>query len=327
MRSLVLVVSGVLFFGQPAFANEATRCFEKAWAHPNDGGLGLTRGLAVELCKGANDAANVTKCFKKAWAHPDDGGLGLKRGLAVELCKGATAPAKSPSKRPLAANSLPAPNAAPSKLARGHDASPVPKPPRLTPSPNQSAPAQPPLPGAYRAALLIEAPDLPDKVKTYVGSVVWRLDSVPTGAGRPLGTAVHADVDVPDAKIRMSLDMQKNLDPSLPASHTINVSFTILPGSEIPGVKQIGAIQMRREDASNGDPLAGIPVQITDNLYLIELARGDIEARNMDLLKNRGWLDLPLALSNGRIAKFSLEKGASGDRVIDDAITAWDQQK
>ena len=53
--------------------------------------------------------------------------------------------------------------------------------------------------GRHRAAaLLIDAPDLPDKVKTYIGSVVWRLDSVPTGAGRPLGTAVHADVDIPE---------------------------------------------------------------------------------------------------------------------------------
>ena len=191
----------------------------------------------------------------------------------------------------------------------------------------QAAPSQPPVQVAHRAALLIDAPETPEKIKTYIGSVVWRLDSVPTGAGRPLGTAVHADVDIPDAKIRMSLDMQKNLDESLPASHTINVNFTILPGSEIPGVKQIGGIQMRREDSSNGEPLAGVPVQITDTAYLIGLARGDMVARNMDLLKNRGWLDLPLALSSGKIAKFSLEKGVSGTRVINDAITSWDQEK
>jgi len=194
-------------------------------------------------------------------------------------------------------------------------------------APGQAGQNQPPLPVAHRAALLIDAPDTPEKVKTYIGSVVWRLDSVPTGAGRPLGTAVHADVDIPEAKIRMSLDMQKNNDESLPASHTINVNFTILPGSEIPGIKQIGTVQMRREDASNGEALAGVPVQITDTAYLIGLARGDLVARNIDLLKNRGWLDLPLAMTSGKIAKFSLEKGASGARVINDAITSWEQEK
>lgn len=196
-----------------------------------------------------------------------------------------------------------------------------------TPAPTQNPAGPQSIPVAGRAALLVEAPDAPDKVKTYVGSVIWRIDSVPTGAGRPLGTAVHADVDIPDAKVRMTLDIQKNEDASLPASHTINVGFNILPGSEIPSVKQIYGIQMRREDSSNGDALAGIPVQITDSLYLIGLARGDLESRNVELLKNRGWLDVPLALTNGRVAKFSLEKGVSGERVIADAIAAWNQEK
>ena len=86
MRYVLLVVSAVLLFGQSAFANEAAQCFEKAWANPNDGGLGLTRGQAVGLCKGATDAVKVTNCFEKAWAHPNDGGLGLTRGQAINLC-------------------------------------------------------------------------------------------------------------------------------------------------------------------------------------------------------------------------------------------------
>lgn len=189
------------------------------------------------------------------------------------------------------------------------------------------APQQPPLPVAHRAALLVEAPDTPEKVKTYIGSVVWRLDNVPGGAGQPLGTAVHAEVEIPEAKVRMTVDLQKNTDPSLNASHTIEIRFALQPGGIIPGVKQIGAVQMRREDMANGDPLAGIPVQITGTYYLVGLQRGDMEPRNMELLKTRGWLDVPLALTNGRIAKFSLEKGASGDRVINDALSVWAQQK
>ncbi len=189
------------------------------------------------------------------------------------------------------------------------------------------APQQAPLPVAHRAALLVEAPDTPEKVKTYIGSVVWRLDNVPGGPGQPLGTAVHAEVEIPEAKVRMTVDLQKNTDASLNASHTIEIRFALQPGSVIPGVKQIGAVQMRREDMANGDPLAGVPVPITETYYLVGLQRGDMEARNIDLLKTRGWLDVPLALSNGRIAKFSLEKGASGDRVINDALSVWAQQK
>ena len=199
--------------------------------------------------------------------------------------------------------------------------------PATSTTPATPAQNQPPLPVAHRAALLVEAPETPEKVKTFIGSVIWRLDNVPGGAGQPLGTSVHAEVEIPDAKVRMTIDIQRNTDASLNASHTIEVRFALPPGSVMPGVKQIGAVQMRREDMANGDPLAGVPVQITETYYLIGLQRGDMEPRNMDLLKSRGWLDVPLALTNGRIAKFSLEKGASGDRVINDALSVWAQQK
>jgi len=71
---------------QPVMAEEVTICFEKAWAHPENGGLGLHRGGAVDLCRGATNAIQVTSCFRKAWDHPKNGGLGLHRGGAIELC-------------------------------------------------------------------------------------------------------------------------------------------------------------------------------------------------------------------------------------------------
>jgi len=39
------------------------------------------------LCSGAANAIEVTQCFENAWAHPDNGGLGLNRGQAIDLCK------------------------------------------------------------------------------------------------------------------------------------------------------------------------------------------------------------------------------------------------
>ena len=73
--------------GTPAVANEVTQCFEYAWAHQDNGGLGLIRGQAIALCNGATDAIEVAQCYVLAWAHPDNGGLGLTAGQAVELCR------------------------------------------------------------------------------------------------------------------------------------------------------------------------------------------------------------------------------------------------
>jgi hypothetical protein len=91
VKHLLLVIPITLFLScQAVFANEATKCFEKAWAHPNDGGLGLNRGQAVELCNGASNVVEVTTCFEIAWEHPNTGGLGLNRGQAVRLCNRAS---------------------------------------------------------------------------------------------------------------------------------------------------------------------------------------------------------------------------------------------
>ena len=194
------------------------------------------------------------------------------------------------------------------------------------PAPAATEAAGQTIPVAQRAALLVEAPDAPNKVKTYVGTVVWRLDNVASGAGQPVGTAVHADIDVPADKLKAVLTFQKNMDASLPASHTITVVFTIQPGSPTGGVKQISLPQLRLDDAPTGDSLIGVPVPIMENSFLIGLSRGSAEATNLDLIKRRAWFDIPMLLGNGRIAKLTFEKGTSGTRAIDDAINAWKTQ-
>jgi hypothetical protein len=179
------------------------------------------------------------------------------------------------------------------------------------------------IPVAHRAALLVEAPEEESKVKTYIGSVVWRLENVSREAGQPLSTAVRADVDIPDAKLKLALTFQKNLDAALPASHTISIRFTPLAGSPIGDVQQIDAPQMRRDEAPSGDPLSAVPVPIMDNNFLVGLARGDFETRNIDLIKSRAWIDIPMLLKSKRVAKITLEKGVTGERAINDALAAW----
>jgi hypothetical protein len=219
-------------------------------------------------------------------------------------------------------------------------AAPAPAAPEVQPAPAPANPAPAPtvaaapkpadsnatLPVAYRAALLVEAPDEPNKVKTYVGTVVWKLENVSNGQGQPLSTAVHADIDVPDDKLKVTVDIQKNTDPSLSASHTITVVFTPDPGSTTGGVKEISAPQLRSEDSPSGDALKGVVVPIMDNSFLVGLTRGDAEAGNIDLLKKLEWIDIPIMLNNGRIAKLTFEKNASGSRAINDAFTSWQGQ-
>ncbi|MBI1868373.1 MAG: hypothetical protein HYS06_08795 [Methylocystis sp.] len=183
---------------------------------------------------------------------------------------------------------------------------------------------EPTVPVAQKAELLVAAPEEANKVKTYPGSVVWRLDNVGGGPGQPLASAIRGDIDIPDAKLKLMLVFQKNLDATLSASHTINVSFEVAPGADVKGVKAIGPIQMRRPEAQAGERVVGIPVPITtENNFLIGLMRGDREARNVMLLRAPMIVDLPMQLTDGRAATISMEKGAAGERIFADAIDAW----
>jgi len=182
------------------------------------------------------------------------------------------------------------------------------------------------VPVTYRAAMLVQAPEEQSKVKTYFGTVIWRLDNVSNGPGEPLGTAIHANVDIPEDKLQASVTIQKNLDASLPASHTMTIVFTIQPSSPTGGIKQIGVPQMRKEDSATGESLAGLPVPIIENSFLIGLAQGNATATNLELLKSRQWVDIPILLANGKIAKLTFEKGVAGQRATDDAIASWQTQ-
>lgn len=193
-------------------------------------------------------------------------------------------------------------------------------PPSATPKRVTSVPV------AQKAELWVATAQEPDKVdRIYNASVVWRLENVSGAPGQPMSSAIRGDVDIPDAKLKISLLFQKNNDSALSASHTINISFKPLPGSPLGGVKAIGPIQMRRADAQSGEKVAGIPVPITENNFLIGLMRGEREPRNIQLLRSLSVIDLPLQFTDGRPATINMEKGPSGERVFADAIDSWSQ--
>ena len=144
------------------------------------------------------------------------------------------------------------------------------------------------------------------------------------GPGQALAVGVRAEIDLPDAKLKAVMLIQKNTDETLPASHTIELRFIPAEGGPVPGIAQIQTPQMRREDGASGDSLIGVPAPILRNYFLIGLTRGAAaESRNVDMMRNRGWFDIPMLLSDQRIAKITFEKGSAGERIINEAFDAW----
>jgi hypothetical protein len=178
-------------------------------------------------------------------------------------------------------------------------------------------------PVAQRVVLYDEDPAEP-KGKQYVGSVVWRTEQIKSAAGKPGDLAVRADIDIPDRKFKMTMSFRRNTDTSLPASHTAELTFILPPDFVGGGVANVPGILMKSNEQARGTPLAGLAVKVTDGFFLVGLSNVENDrARNLQLLKERSWFDVPLVYTNQRRAIIAIEKGSPGERAFNDAFAAW----
>jgi caspase domain-containing protein len=192
-------------------------------------------------------------------------------------------------------------------------------------SPQQFAPS----PVRQRVVLYDEDPSDP-RGKQYVGSVIWRTELIRASGNEKPDISVRADIEIPNRKFKMWLSFRRNTDPSLPASHLVELKFGLPPDFVVGGVGNVvgnvSGILMKSNEQARGTPLAGLAVKVTDGFFLLGLSNVDADrARNLQLLKERSWFDVPLVYVNQRRAIIAIEKGAPGERALNEAFAAWEQ--
>jgi hypothetical protein len=176
---------------------------------------------------------------------------------------------------------------------------------------------------AQKVVLYDEDPNDP-KGKRYVGSAVWRTETVSPGPGLAPELAIRADVDIPERRMRMTWSLRRNTDKALPASHTIEIMFTLPADFSEGGIGNVPGVLMKQNEEARGVPLAGLAVKVTNGYFLIGLSAVDIDKqRNVQLLKERDWFDIPIVYANGKRAILAVEKGTPGGRAFEEAFRAW----
>jgi hypothetical protein len=174
------------------------------------------------------------------------------------------------------------------------------------------------------AVLHEDNPSDPQKGGRYVGSTVWRTESISPGAGRGPELLLRADVEIPERQMSVRWSLRRNTDKALPASHMIEIIFKLPANSPGGGVAQAPGILMKSKEEARGMPLVGVAATVTNGFFMFALAAGEINVeRNAQLLKEREWLDIPFAYTNGARAVLSIEKGEPGERAFAQAFAAW----
>jgi hypothetical protein len=153
--------------------------------------------------------------------------------------------------------------------------------------------------------------------KRFAGSVVWHADRV-VSTDEPLPKIViRADVEIPDLHVTVKLFVAHNDDRSFRASHTVEIVVTLPPDFVHGGVINIPRILMKQGETTPGIPLNSVSVMITPRLFQIGLSNiGTDRQRNIELIKELSWIDLPIVYSDGSWAILGIERGDLDERAL-----------
>jgi hypothetical protein len=179
-----------------------------------------------------------------------------------------------------------------------------------------------PYESAAQHALLYEENPIDARGKRYVGSVIWRTEPVFPGQGQAL--AIHAQLEIPERHMSMTMSIRRNTDKALAASHTIEIMFNLPADFPFGGISKISGIMMKETEEALGTSLAGLTVNVTSDSILIALsaAEGEMQ-RNMKLLEGRSWFDVPIVYNSGQRAIVAIEKGLPGEGAFREAFASW----
>ncbi len=207
-----------------------------------------------------------------------------------------------------------------------------------TSTPDQAAPP-PAVPGQQQAAGQTQPPAaLPIGQKAFfyeersgqdagtadAGGVVWSVVQESPGNDLPPEPAIKAEVTIPDRGINLRMIIRRNGDKSLPASHLVEMIFTVPEGFPGGSIDNVSRMTFKDTEQAPGSPLVAIPAKIADNFFIIAMndAKTAVDT-NMSLIRRQSWIDIPIAYKTGRRALITLEKGLPGEKTFDEVLKSW----
>ncbi len=158
-------------------------------------------------------------------------------------------------------------------------------------------------------------------------AIVWSLEERSPGEGLPPEAVIVGQFDVPGRGLVMQITIRRNLDEALPASHIIELRFETPPDFSGGEIDNVARFVMKSSEQARGEGLIAVPAKIDTGLFLIALNNlAQAQETNRKLLTDSSWIDIPVGYTSGRRALVTLEKGAIGEKVFNDALADWDSR-
>jgi len=178
--------------------------------------------------------------------------------------------------------------------------------------------------GVAQKAILYEEP-IPGAPGTKLdGTVVWAFVNEPALPGDKPVPQIRGNVEIPELGLKMRLSIHKNDDQALPASHIVEFSFDVPPSFAGKFIDAAPGMIAKQTEEARGDTITGAVAKVSDSLFWLALSGLEQDVtRNIQLLKERPWIDIPIRYGNRRRAILTFEKGTPGEKAFTDAFAAW----
>jgi hypothetical protein len=180
--------------------------------------------------------------------------------------------------------------------------------------------------------------DFDNADKRSEGKVTWHTEQVKTADGRD-DLAIRADVDIPGPNLKLKMVLRHNLDPSITASHVIELSFAVPPDLMDGSISNAFALSMAPAEMSGKvKVLLGNTYKMrTDGLFVHAFSDKPAETcQNLATLNDGAWLAIYLNGAKRKPDVFRpaisdqslwLKKGESGQQVFDTVFSAWEKAR
>jgi len=173
---------------------------------------------------------------------------------------------------------------------------------------------------AQQGVVYDDPPGTPDAVKV-VGNAFWRTRTEPADASGE--RVVELDLQVPQRHLAMRMTMRRA--PGGDAmSHLIEIKFLREDGQPDSDLAKIGQPYMTTVEQTQRVALAAQVVTVAPGVFLVGLlGAGTTREQNERTLRELTWLDIPIVYRGEVPGLLAIEKGAEGERIINEALDAW----
>lgn len=158
---------------------------------------------------------------------------------------------------------------------------------------------------------------------TFTGRAVWHHQAG-SGTASASEAVLSIDAEIPPKKLLLKVSIRRAPDGGGAISHFVEFSFLNPDGSASDVVENVLGILMKNDELSPGIELVGKVARVHRGIFLMGLsgAAPDL-GRNLKLLKERPWLDIPIVMKDRTRGILAIEKGSTGQASIDRILASW----